>query len=228
MKCNKVQKIVSFLPHLTWRLLLVMRKTKEDAEATKQAILDAAVVLFGEHGVAKTSLEKIAKHANVTRGAVYWHFASKQDIFEALHDQLHTPFIQSIIDGLQGVESNPIAKLQQVCTEILIGLETDQTKRNIATLFLLRCDYSGEFAESKSRFNVKRKQKLVSLSRYFDQAIEQGIFPENTDSGLLTIGLSAYLRGIAVEYLEDPEAFSMQENASALMQMYLGNLQSAK
>jgi AcrR family transcriptional regulator len=189
-----------------------------------KAILDAAVKLFSEHGVAKTSLEKIAKAAGVTRGAVYWHFSSKQDIFEALHDQLHSPFIQMITDGLEAVSPNAIEQLQEVCTELLIDLEQNKMKKKIATLFLLRCDYSDEFAQSKERYNEKKKQKNVTLSRYFDKAIKQGVLPENTDSMLLTIGISAYLRGIAVEYLEDPDAFSMQDNAAKLIGMYFGNL----
>jgi TetR/AcrR family acrAB operon transcriptional repressor len=201
-----------------------MRKTKEEADITKQSILDAAVKLFSEHGVAKTSLEKIAKAAGVTRGAVYWHFSSKQDIFEALHDQLHSPFIQVITDGLEAVSPNAIEQLQVVCTELLIELEQNKMKKKIATLFLLRCDYSDEFAQSKERYNVKKKQKNGTLSRYFDKAIKQGVLPENTDSMLLTIGISAYLRGIAVEYLEDPDAFSMQDNAAKLIGMYFGNL----
>ena len=202
----------------------MVRKTKEDADITKQSILDAAVVLFSENGVATTSLEKIAKAANVTRGAVYWHFASKQEIFEALHDKLHTPFIQIITDGLDTGGDNAMAQLQYVCTELLIDLERDMTKRKIATLFLLRCDYSGELSRSKTRFNEKKKQKHLTLSRYFDKAIEQGVLPSSTDSKLLSIGVSAYLRGIAVEYLEDPDVFSLEQNAAQLIGMYFGSL----
>jgi TetR/AcrR family acrAB operon transcriptional repressor len=203
-----------------------MRKTKEDADITKQSILDAAISVFSEFGVAKSSLEKIAKKANVTRGAVYWHFASKQEIFEALHEQLHTPFIQVITDGVEAVSANAITQLKKVCTEVLIDLEQDEKRKEIATLFLLRCDYSGEFAQSKDRFNERKKVKLIALSKYFDKAIKQGVIPEKTDSMLLAIGISAYLRGIAIEYLEDPDAFSMQDNAAKLISMYLGKLQT--
>jgi AcrR family transcriptional regulator len=219
-------KTDSLLSSIFVEELIVMRKTKKEADNTKQSILDAAVRLFSEHGVAKTSLQKIAQAANVTRGAVYWHFSSKQDIFEALHDQLHLPFIQMITDGLEAVSPNAIVQLQEVCTKLLIDLEENETKKKIATLFLLRCDYSDEFAQSKDRYNVKKKQKHVTLSGYFDKAIKQGVLPENTDSMLLTIGISAYLRGIAVEYLEDPDAFSMQENAAKLIGMYFGKLQT--
>jgi len=48
----------------------MVRRTKEEAEQTRDQILDAAEILFFERGVAHTSLEQIARAAGVTRGAV--------------------------------------------------------------------------------------------------------------------------------------------------------------
>lgn len=59
-----------------------MRKTKEDAELTKQNLLEAAFQLFLENGYDRTSLEQICHQAKVTRGAAYWHFKNKYEIFE--------------------------------------------------------------------------------------------------------------------------------------------------
>ena len=53
------------------------RRTKEEALATRHALLDAAERVFGRRGVARTSLVEIAEEAGVTRGAVYWHFKDK-------------------------------------------------------------------------------------------------------------------------------------------------------
>ena len=57
-----------------------MRKTKEDAELTKQNLLEAAFQLFLENGYDRTSLEQICQLAQVTRGAAYWHFKNKYEI----------------------------------------------------------------------------------------------------------------------------------------------------
>ncbi len=62
----------------------MVRKTKEEAQETRNAILDAAEVVFQEHGVSRTSLAEIAKAAGVTRGAIYWHFENKADLFDAM------------------------------------------------------------------------------------------------------------------------------------------------
>ena len=67
-----------------------MRRTQEDAEKTKQMILDAGIRIFAEQGYYHTSMEEIAKAANVTRGAVYWHFKSKEDFILAMADSIYT------------------------------------------------------------------------------------------------------------------------------------------
>ncbi|MDC7238750.1 MAG: TetR family transcriptional regulator [Spirochaetales bacterium] len=69
-----------------------MRRTKEDAEKTRKAILDAALEVFHQQGVSSAGLAEIAKRADVTRGAVYWHFKDKQDLYFALYDSLTEEF----------------------------------------------------------------------------------------------------------------------------------------
>jgi AcrR family transcriptional regulator len=54
------------------------------SEATRAALLDEATSLFAERGYAGTSLEDVASASQVTRGAVYHHFAGKQALFEAV------------------------------------------------------------------------------------------------------------------------------------------------
>jgi AcrR family transcriptional regulator len=60
----------------------------ERREATRAALLAAARALFTEKGFAATGREEIAERAGVTRGALYHHFASKQDAFEAVAREL--------------------------------------------------------------------------------------------------------------------------------------------
>ena len=56
------------------------------SEATRAALLEEATALFAGRGYAGTSLEDVASASQVTRGAVYHHFASKQALFEAVLD----------------------------------------------------------------------------------------------------------------------------------------------
>ena len=61
-----------------------MRRTKAEAEQTRNDILKAALILFDEQGYAQTTLSTIARKAKVTRGTIYWHFENKEEILAAL------------------------------------------------------------------------------------------------------------------------------------------------
>lgn len=75
-------------------LMNVKSRREEYAEATRQALVEAAGDLFAERGYAATSIEDIARAARVTRGALYHHFTGKQDVFEAVFEDLETRIVQ--------------------------------------------------------------------------------------------------------------------------------------
>lgn len=60
----------------------------EQSEATRETLLAIARALFTIRGYAATSIEEIVRQAEVTRGALYYHFNSKQQIFRAVYDDL--------------------------------------------------------------------------------------------------------------------------------------------
>lgn len=201
-----------------------MRRTKEDAELTKQAILNAAVEVFSDRGVAKASLEEIARNARVTRGAIYWHFKNKLQIFDALYQSLHTPFISRILEGLEVEHPNPVGQLQQLCTELLLEVDDNEFRRKALTLFLLKCDYGGELECYKEKHIQAKLEKKAAFSIYFNKATEAGHLPADTDPDVLTLSVICYLRGILMEYLEAPDTFNMKENVPKLIHSFFKNL----
>src|SRR3984957_5239426 len=62
---------------------------EEQRKSTHERILDVALDLFLEKGYEKTSLREIAEQLGFSKAALYYHFASKDDIFLALHLRLH-------------------------------------------------------------------------------------------------------------------------------------------
>ncbi len=65
------------------------RREPPEAGSTRERILDVALDLFTEKGFDGTSLREIAERLGVTKAALYYHFASKDDILMALHMRLH-------------------------------------------------------------------------------------------------------------------------------------------
>lgn len=74
----------------------VKPRRQEYTEATRQALLDSAAALFEERGYAATSIEDVVRGARVTRGALYHHFGSKQELFEAVYDEQERAIIERI------------------------------------------------------------------------------------------------------------------------------------
>ena len=68
------------------------RRTKAEADETRTKLLDAAERVFFQKGVARASLNEIAQSAGATRGAVYWHFKDKVDVFSSMLARICMPF----------------------------------------------------------------------------------------------------------------------------------------
>lgn len=58
-----------------------MKRTKEDAQQTRQQLLRSAERLFAEKGLSSTSLMEIVQDAGLSRGAAYWHFKNKEELY---------------------------------------------------------------------------------------------------------------------------------------------------
>src|SRR5450830_2148038 len=101
----------------------MVRKTKEDAAITRLRIIDAAREVFLVRGVSRTTIEQIAAQANLTRGAVYWHFNNKTELFEAMREQVFLPFIDRIDDAVLNESSDdPLNSIEQYFCHIINNL----------------------------------------------------------------------------------------------------------
>lgn len=196
------------------------RKTKEDAEATREAILYAASVVFVERGVAKASLEQIAAEAGVTRGAVYWHFKNKKEIVWALYEQLYTPFTERLLEDLEKDHPQPLEQLQELCTMLLLDIGDNEQKNRALTIFFLKCDYSDELAGILDCQNKRKEESIKLFSHYFDRAKKKGHISEDMDSKILTVSLISYLTGLVYEYLRNPKIYNLKKHGALLIERF--------
>lgn len=119
------------------------RKTKEDTQATREGILDAAEACFHEHGVARTTLEMIGARAGYTRGAVYWHFKNKSEVLAAIVERVHLPFMQELERTSTDQRDTPVHDLRAVMIHSFIELSEDERLRKTMEI-MLRSDASAD------------------------------------------------------------------------------------
>lgn len=194
------------------------RKTKEEAMETRERILDAAIDVFYEYGVTNSSLEQVAEAAGVTRGAIYWHFKNKADIFSALHDQMHIPLMQDLIRIQENLSDNPLNDLMDFCISALLDLNADEKKQKIFSLFTLKCDYSGELAVFFEEHNKKQKEDMSIIVGFFKAAMKKGVISPQSDPDMLALALLCYVCGIFTEFLSTPSLFDLKKQARPLIE----------
>ena len=201
-----------------------MRKTKEDALKTRENILNAATDLFSTKGVEATSLLEIANHADVTRGAIYWHFKNKCEIFEALHERMHQNFIQIVMEDLETDHPQPLKQMEAVCSRLLTSLDDDILKRQALTLFLMKCNYIGEFSDFVAKQKQCKTQAMMLLKQYLERAQKKGLLPADSDIDILMTSINCYLKGVLIIYLSDPDDFDIKDMAPKLMRLFFSKL----
>lgn len=122
------------------------RRTKEDADATRNSLLDAAERVFYEKGVSRASLSDIAQAAGATRGAIYWHFKDKVDLFNAMMDRVTHPLEQVGSKSASMATLPPLERLRSMVDFVQRTIVQDERTRRVFEIALYRVEYVNDLA----------------------------------------------------------------------------------
>lgn len=185
------------------------RKTKEEAQATRSSILDAAERLFLAGGVARTSLHDIACAAGVTRGAVYWHFKDKGDLFNAMMDRVILPMEQACasldIDDGQAV----IPGLRRLQLDVLARITQDSHVRRVLDIAIHKTENLAELSAVHERRRQMRQNYRARLERTLERAQARGEIDPALPAAQVAVALHALLDGLVQNWLFDPDSFDL-------------------
>ena len=202
-----------------------MRKTKTEAQKTRQHLLDAALEVFWRDGVTRASLQAIAQEAGVTRGALYWHFKNKEDLFETLFEQQYADFFAAFNDQTLRDNQDVWTHLQHNLTTMFETLATRESKHKFCNVMFSKCEQTAgnetitELACRYHRLFQKQIAYALQLSR------EQGSLPENTDIELAAIYLESSLVGLVKIWLDEPGRFDLIEKSKRVIAANMQALQ---
>lgn len=200
-----------------------MRKTKEEAAVTRNRLLSAALVVFSRKGYAATTLNDIADEAEVTRGAIYWHFGSKAELYNAL---VQERFAETFA-GLSDVLSQPGApsdRLRHFLLWTVDLVEDDPNYRAVLELTLFKTEASEDLSEGIAQ-KVSSIANLVSqYEDLISQAVEQGEFRRDLDVNAAALAALALTTGLTSLWLMNPGAFSLKERTRASVDLFFGSM----
>jgi len=184
------------------------RRRKEEAQETREKILDAAIEVFHKSGVSRPSLSEIAKLAGVTRGAVYGHFENKADLFSALTDRIDLPDESLCQANLDNV-CDPVGEIRKRWTALYRGVATNQQWQLIFEVLLLRCELVPESGGIYQRCAEGHREGTNRLRKLVEAAVRLGQLPENLDIQAAVPILHSSLFGLLHDWLMNPADYDL-------------------
>lgn len=200
-----------------------MRRTKEEAEITKQNLLAAGLEVFSRKGYAATRVEDIAKQADVTIGAIYHHFGGKSDLYIALVEQgdAKTNHLaqQVIAEG-----GTPATILRRLLVRLLQFLEEDSEYRAVVELFMNKTETVPELAAISEQSLAGRRQLAQYLANLIEQGVEVGEFRSTFSPEDAALALLGFMNGMSLIWVQDQEHFSINARAENFVDLFLAGM----
>ena len=203
-----------------------MRKSRERAEQTREALLNAAERVFLKHGVAGASLEEVARVAGVTRGAVYWHFDNKLQIFLAIGERCILPQDQALRNLEQSEPEDPLAALEDCIVSVFAAYGTDDHVRDRLTVQMLRCDYLGDMAPALQGHAALIHKLSAQFERYFCERLVPAIHAAEWQPRVAAKAFASMLHGSLMLWLRSPDEYSLADTGVGNVRMFMGMLRT--
>ncbi len=200
------------------------RKTKVEALATRCDILDAAERLFQQQGVSRTSLHAIAEAAGVTRGAVYWHFKDKTDLFEAMMDRACLPIEEGYADALTVPADKAVDTLRAHVLKVFKLAAHDERARRVFEIATQKVEYVDELSGVRDRHLQGRTKHVLYIEGLVRSAQKAGHMITCATARNIALGLHAIVDGMLQNWLLDPAAFDLPRSGLQVLNVYLAGL----
>lgn len=203
------------------------RRTKEEALATRNRLLDAAELLFQAQGVSQTTLQQIAQQAGATRGAIYWHFKDKADLFNAMMERVILPLEAGPkavnVIGAVGTD-DPLAEIEEGMVHALTLMTTDPQVRRVFDVATHKVEYTHDMASVQQRHLDARNACVTDFEKALRLAARRGHIKLPVPGYVAAQGLHALISGLIQNWLLDPAAFELVATGRRTFRVYLSGL----
>lgn len=197
------------------------RKTKEDTITTRNQLLEAAEAIFYNKGYSQTTLMDIAKHVGMTRGAIYWHFKNKAELFEAMVERVCLPLEMLGEECADENEPDPLGKLRDFSISFLQAIINDESKRRVFSILFHKFEQNGQAEHLEKRQVISFIECTSRIERCLINAVNKGQLPPTLNVEQAAILKHAYFAGILYNWLFLPENFSLETMVEPLVDNYI-------
>lgn len=200
----------------------MVRKTKEDAKLTRQRIIDAAREVFLARGVSRSTLEHIASKAAVTRGAVYWHFSNKTELFQAMREQVILPLIDRVDDALlvEGSD-NPLTRIENFLCGTIQILDESMEARQTYEIMMIKCEYVDAFAPVLQQMFTSCSGVAEKIQLVYERAKNKGQLHDSHTPKQLAMDTHIFFIGLLHMWVKDIDGTHFRQQAHELIKLHM-------
>ena len=146
-----------------------MRRTKEEALVTRENVLTAALDVFSRDGYSAARLEDIARSAEVTRGAIYHHFGSKEELYKALVTE-RSVGINQLAEEVFAQGGTPLEVIRRLLLSLIEYMDENPEYRALLELATSKVEHTEGLESIREDTIMGRRQ----LSELFEELLRQG------------------------------------------------------
>ena len=206
-----------------------MRRTKEVAAKTRQSVIDAALRLFGQRGYSGTTLRLIAAEAGCSRGPIYWHFANKEELFEAILAYSQLP-LENLIKEYQDSheQDDPDAVAADFARRWLRLLLEDACFRDSFEIFLNKTEFTEEVSKTLQRERALTASLIATFSGLVERSrVLRDIHPAQP-AQTVAFAMYSYLMGVTQSWFLYPELANLENSLEYFVSDFLRLLRAGE
>ena len=200
-----------------------MRRTKEEAAVTRATLLKTALSVFSAKGYAAATLDNVAKAAKVTRGAIYWHFESKAELYNTLVQEFSARGA-AVVQQAVAEGGTLIEILRRVFVRQCALIEEDKEARAVMELALFKTGLDPELQAGRKKQLEAGKALVEGIADAMRQGISQGVFRNDMDPADMARAFIAFENGVIQLWLASPKSFSLKVSAGSFADILISGL----
>lgn len=203
-------------------IIIQMRRTKEEAQKTREGIFRSSLKLFIEKGYDSTTINDITQKAGVTKGALYWHFKDK----DAILGEIIEYYDRETVNNLPIVLGANASSLMKIKFLTYPHIPDFKSKKKLKNFFRLKVEISN--------YNRKRGTQpyallfIKELTTLFEEAKASGDVNRDVEENVAALTVSLLITGTYIKYDIDEAFFKNVKDIASVMDGYFDSICTKK
>lgn len=191
----------------------------DKGQKSRRELMAIAIDCFARFGFQGSSVDRIARMAGVTKGAIYYHFRDKEDLLAAAVADRIAEFESRVQRSCDGAD--PLAALRRIAEVCVKHAESNDHPRFIITLMV-------EAIETNETISVQLRDMMRRFRAFLRRLIKEGQEREfiraDRDPKAVAAGYTSWILGAEVQYYQDPEHFDFRSALAVYLDQLAGDL----